>query len=183
MHFTQPPRALRNDLYLLKRHCERRVISPLNVRSCNITSQIWGHSYATKPSFRHMQPFSQLSSTRPLHLFRKPRVPYRHQHQRIHVPTVLIPPFVFTGLFLALWTWKCLMMVVFQNKIIYMPSMPPFSRSESIVDYEQQCKPVEWREERIRSADGTEIALAVGSAPSPASIEAGRQLVVLYFQG
>ncbi|KAI9665306.1 MAG: hypothetical protein M1831_001743 [Alyxoria varia] len=46
--------------------------------------------------------------------------------------TVLTPPAVFLGLLLALWAYKCLMMVIFQNKIIYMPSVPPFSRREEI---------------------------------------------------
>ena len=79
------------------------------------------------------------------------------------------------------------MMIIFQNKIIYMPSMPPFSRSEKIADYEAQCKPVVWKEERIRSADEVEVALAVGTLLFEA-VAAGKavgrgDVVVLYFQG
>lgn len=75
------------------------------------------------------------------------------------------------------------MMVVFQNKIIYMPSMPPFSRSEKIVEFERECKPVVWRVERIESADGVEVALAVGSVPADAGMEENGHVVVVYFQG
>ena len=78
-----------------------------------------------------------------------------------------------------------MMMVLFQNKIIYMPSVPPFSRSEKIEDYEQICNPIRWRQEMIRSLDGTKIALAVGEnqtrAVSTAPDDGG--LVIVYFQG
>ena len=77
------------------------------------------------------------------------------------------------------------MMVLFQNKIIYMPSVPPFSRSEKVAEYAHQCKPVQWREHDVRAADGTALKLLEGSihhgdvrAESPA-----KRLVVVYFQG
>lgn len=76
------------------------------------------------------------------------------------------------------------MMVIFQNKIIYMPSMPPFSRSEKVEDYVNQCKPVEWIEHLIRSCDGTKIALLEGSIqrqPDQAAVR--KHIVILYFQG
>jgi hypothetical protein len=64
---------------------------------------------------------------------------------------------VFGGLVVALWTWKCFMMVVFQNKIIYMPGLPPNARRERIEDYKNQCGGIEWREvwnfEKERWAD------------------------------
>ncbi len=41
-------------------------------------------------------------------------------------------------------------MIIFQNKIIYMPSIPPFSRSEKASDYAAQCKPVIWKEHKPR---------------------------------
>ena len=85
------------------------------------------------------------------------------------------------------------MLVLFQNKIIYMPSVPPFSRSEKIVDYAAGCRPVVWREERIRAADGTKLAVAVGETPKKVQVEevrASRQVVkrrsrvvIVYFQG
>ena len=54
-------------------------------------------------------------------------------------------------------------MVIFQNKIIYMPSVPPFSRSETIEDYTKQCGGITWKEKRIKAADGVDLALAVAS--------------------
>lgn len=115
------------------------------------------------------------------------------------VPAVLLPPVVFTGLLITLWTYKCLMMIIFQNKIIYMPSMPPFSRSEKVEDYAGSCKPVIWTEHSIRSEDGTPLKLLEGQIPhqqqsgvavddndnnNTASITPRYQHVVtIYFQG
>jgi fermentation-respiration switch protein FrsA (DUF1100 family) len=84
------------------------------------------------------------------------------------------------------------MMVVFQDKIIYMPNMPPFSRSEKNEDYIHECKPVEWEERHIKSLDGTKIALCVGNIPqaSDGNGDAAvtpqarhRDVVICYFQG
>ena len=85
----------------------------------------------------------------------------------IHIPNLLLPPVVFSGLLVALWVWKCIMMVVFQNKIIYMPSMPPNARWEQIADYASRCGGIQWTEERTKAADGTDLALAVTTVPVP----------------
>ncbi|KAL8648645.1 MAG: hypothetical protein Q9210_004871 [Variospora velana] len=105
--------------------------------------------------------------------------------RRLNVSALVTPPLVFTGLLLSLWTYKCLMLVLFQNKIIYMPSVPPFSRSEKIQDYEAQCRPVRWEETRIRAADGVEVALAVGSlaGSKPVTSEIQKHVAIVYFQG
>ncbi|KAK3714470.1 hypothetical protein LTR37_007776 [Vermiconidia calcicola] len=97
------------------------------------------------------------------------------------VPSVLVPPLVFIGLVLALWTYKCFMMVLFQDKIIYMPYVPPFTRGEKIEDYALHCRPVEWHEKRIRSLDGTKISLCTGCMPHDTATE--RQVTVCYFHG
>lgn len=81
-----------------------------------------------------------------------------------------------------------MMMVLFQNKIIYMPSVPPFSRSERIEDYENVCRPIYWRQEMIRSLDGTKIALAIGENQTRMNQSASTSpkdggLVIIYFQG
>ncbi|KAM7200423.1 alpha/beta-hydrolase [Rhypophila sp. PSN 637] len=104
----------------------------------------------------------------------------------------------FGGLLVALYVWKCLMLVAFQNKIIYMPSFPPNSRSERIADYAgQQCGDIEWADERTKAADGTDLAMAVATVPlpkgsrrigaGPATGSDGRQpkahVYILYFQG
>lgn len=105
---------------------------------------------------------------------------------------VLIPPAVFTGLLLALWFYKCCIMVVFQNNIIYMPSVPPFSRSEKIADYAARCRPVEWREQHITASDGTSIAVAVGSIPATftknchtcqETLQIQKHKIIIYLQG
>jgi fermentation-respiration switch protein FrsA (DUF1100 family) len=108
-----------------------------------------------------------------------------HQHRSFltSLPTALVPPVVFAGLLLALWTYKVVMTVVFQEKILYMSYMPPQTRSEKIEDYAATCKPVQWEEVRIKSLDGTRIALGVGMIPPPASRVPTKEVVILYFMG
>lgn len=103
---------------------------------------------------------------------------------------LLLPPVVFMGLLITLWTYKSLILILLQNRIIYMPNLPPFSRSERIVDYERDCGGVKWKEEKIRGSDGVEVALAVSEA---CEVDAGetaekgtgktRRVCVVYFQG
>lgn len=78
-----------------------------------------------------------------------------------------------------------MVMVLFQDKIIYMPSMPPFSRSEKIEDYANECKPVHWQEKHIKSSDGTRLALCIGSMPGPSYVrdQRSKEVVICYFQG
>lgn len=84
------------------------------------------------------------------------------------------------------------MMVVFQNKIIYMPGLPPTARSERIADWLSRCGGLQWREERTKAADGTDLAMAVATVPLPkgnrqVAADVGKSVVahvyVLYFQG
>jgi hypothetical protein len=116
----------------------------------------------------------------------RPLIRYDYCQRRgfVEIPTVLLPPLVFGGLVIALWTWKCLMMVVFQNKIIYMPGLPPNARRETIEDYKNQCGGIQWREERIRSLDGTRISLCVASVESDfVTSPPAKTIYILYFQG
>jgi len=103
-------------------------------------------------------------------------------------------PVVFSGLFVSLWTWKCFMMVVFQNKIIYMPGLPPNSRWEKVQDYGDRLCGIAWREERVKAADGTDLALCVADVELGGGLELkrgdsrsralpDRHLYILYFQG
>jgi fermentation-respiration switch protein FrsA (DUF1100 family) len=117
-----------------------------------------------------------------------PFIPYAVSRHRLSfltsLPTVLVPPVVFTGLLIALWTYKIVMTVVFQEKILYMSYMPPQTRSERIEDYAATCRPVQWEEVRIKSLEGTNISLGVGSIPSTATSKAPtREIVICYFQG
>ncbi|KAK4100610.1 hypothetical protein N658DRAFT_427102 [Parathielavia hyrcaniae] len=84
-------------------------------------------------------------------------------------------------------------MVVFQNKIIYMPGLPPNARSEQIADWESMCGGIRWTREDTVAADGTKLAMAVttvssktkeGRIKAPASEKsAAAHVYVLYFQG
>ncbi|KAI0023726.1 Alpha/Beta hydrolase protein [Xylariomycetidae sp. FL0641] len=107
--------------------------------------------------------------------------------RRLHVEGVMLAPVVFSGLLVALWVWKSFMMVVFQNKIIYMPGLPPNARWETIRDYAARCGGLQWREERARAADGTDLALCVadlelGPEREP-SARPDAAFYILYFQG
>ncbi|KAF7155843.1 hypothetical protein CNMCM5623_008723 [Aspergillus felis] len=82
-----------------------------------------------------------------------------------------------------------------QDKLLYISWLPPFARSEQISDYAGECKPVRWEEKRIRSLDGTKLAVCEGRMPATARIvtqkphaqghePARKKLVVIcYFQG
>lgn len=110
-------------------------------------------------------------------------LPTRRRFSTDVLTAVITPPAVFAGLLVTLWTYKCLMMVVFQNKIIYMPSVPPFSRAEKVEDYASQCRPVRWTEHRLRSADGTALRLLESCMTSEDQPQRSARVVVVYFQG
>lgn len=75
------------------------------------------------------------------------------------------------------------MMVLFQNRIIYMPSMPPFSRSEKLEDYTGTWSGVTWKTEHIRSLDGTRLAICTGRIDRDDVQQRQDKCLVLYFQG
>jgi pimeloyl-ACP methyl ester carboxylesterase len=99
-------------------------------------------------------------------------------------PFILVPG-VFVGLLIGHWIHKCLLMVLFQNKIIYMPSLPPGSRRERLGDYSKTWARVSWEETKIKSLDGTKLSVAVAHPEdfSAAPQDVRRKVVVLYFQG
>lgn len=76
------------------------------------------------------------------------------------------------------------MMITFQNKIIYMPNVPPYSRTETVEEYARHCRPVLWEEDSFVTGDGVRISVVVGGIPRE-DIEGGEgeDVVVLYFQG
>ncbi|CAI7570315.1 unnamed protein product [Penicillium glandicola] len=82
-------------------------------------------------------------------------------------PSFAVPPLMFIGLLLGLWTWKCFWIIIMQNKLLYLSWLPPFTRSEIISDYEAECRPVRWEEKQIRSLDGTKLAVCEGHIPVP----------------
>lgn len=75
-----------------------------------------------------------------------------------------------------------------QNKLLYLSWLPPFSRSDKISDYTSECKPVHWEEKRIKSLDGTNLAVCEGHIPANedknVSVSKRRKsIVICYFQG
>lgn len=107
--------------------------------------------------------------------------------RQLHIPNVLLPPVIFTGLVLALYTWKSFVMVSLQNKIIYNPYLPPTARHEKISDWSKYLFGVEWKEIHMRSVDRTDLALAVASVSStpdrPESTHVAHHVYILYCQG
>jgi fermentation-respiration switch protein FrsA (DUF1100 family) len=114
------------------------------------------------------------------------------------IPSVLVPPLMFIGLLVGLWTWKCFWIIIMQNKLLYLTWLPPFTRSEVISDYETECKPVRWEEKQIRSLDGTKLAVCGGRIPrkpwsngdapqdqtqESSSSKSDKTVVICYFQG
>ncbi|KGO58921.1 hypothetical protein PEX1_090190 [Penicillium expansum] len=83
------------------------------------------------------------------------------------IPSFAVPPLMFIGLLLGLWTWKCFWIIIMQNKLLYLSWLPPFTRSEVISDYKAECRPVQWEEKQIRSLDGTKLAICEGQIPVP----------------
>lgn len=120
---------------------------------------------------------------------RSPLFRFANRKSEFHVQLhgLMLAPIVFVGLFVALWTWKCCMLVLFQNKIIFMPGMPPNSRRETIKDYAARCAGINWREERVRAADNTDLALCVADVSlghaAPIACPPAIRLYILYFQG
>lgn len=101
----------------------------------------------------------------------------------LHLGPAMMPPVLFTGLFIALWCWKCTMLVMFQNTIIYNPFLPPDARRAEIADYVGQCRGITWRKQMIDSLDGTPIALCVSDEDPGRKGSSARPVYVLYFQG
>lgn len=80
------------------------------------------------------------------------------------------------------------MLVLLQNAIIYNPFLPPNARSMTISEFSRQCGGVEWKEDRIKSLDGTEIALCIseiscGGDRGSSSKGPKTPVYILYFQG
>ncbi|KAL1386937.1 Alpha/Beta hydrolase protein [Phyllosticta capitalensis] len=166
-------------------------------RSWKPQSQWLPHGIKCYRDFSHgVQLKASLFPQRPITSMTRNSPPVSHSHSPCRrtfftesLPPALIPPTIFLMCFLGLWSYKVIMTIVFQNKIIYMPYMPPFARSEKMEDYTQLCRPVDWHEISIRSLDGTRIALCVGEIQRGRFQEATpeklrpKRTVIIYFQG
>ncbi|CCG82903.1 putative Alpha/beta superfamily hydrolase [Taphrina deformans PYCC 5710] len=74
--------------------------------------------------------------------------------QRRPISQVVQIPLIFGGLLVALWTWKSLMLIVFQDKIIYMPYL---GRQEQLEHHPTPA--VEWSRHALRTSDHVTIVL------------------------
>lgn len=78
-------------------------------------------------------------------------------------------------------------MICMQNKIIYAPYLPPSARYDKISDYQSRHYGIEWKELRMKSIDGTDLALAVATIlpgdQFAGDHEATHHVYVLYCQG
>ncbi|GAA5991541.1 hypothetical protein JCM10908_005752 [Rhodotorula pacifica] len=95
---------------------------------------------------------------------------------------------VLVGLPTALWAYKCLMLVLFQRRIIYLPSVPPGTRDEPVPDQtgelsvQEVClsseEPSRWLRREIQ-LHGIEVDWG-GVA---AATKQQRHVVIVYLQG
>ncbi|BGP29196.1 hypothetical protein JCM10296v2_000934 [Rhodotorula toruloides] len=102
---------------------------------------------------------------------------------------------VLIGLPTALWVYKCIMLVLFQRKVIYMPWLPPGSRDESLlaVTATGEMGDMGVKEVRIDSAEPTKWlrqkaevrAIEVGWKEEEENVTATKRphVVLLYLQG
>ena len=142
------------------------------------------------PTLRSRAVSSRISPKAPLGWINNASQDTCMSHSRSFSSTTLIqfitPPCVFAGLVTTLWFYKCMMLIIFQNKIIYMPSIPPFSRSEKLSDYQYLCKSVNWQQHYIKSLDGVKIAFLIGEVNgdlTKLSRKYQRRNFIVYFQG
>lgn len=89
-------------------------------------------------------------------------------------------PLIFGGLFIALWSWKSLSLILFQNKIIYMPYL---GRGEQVKDY--KTPGVAWHTTHLRTADGPTLTLCHSTLPCEKRVMGSRtrRITIIYLQG
>lgn len=96
-----------------------------------------------------------------------------------HTPSLLLTLSVFVGLPIALWAYKCAMMVLFQRKIIYMGYAPLGARTEELKEFIRFEHHAECREIVIESTSNVKLAGLLMKRESTTIPET----VVLYLQG
>ncbi|KAI5843809.1 Alpha/Beta hydrolase protein [Morchella snyderi] len=74
------------------------------------------------------------------------------------------------------------MMVLFQNKIIYMPGVPLGAKRETLQDYKHLLKGIQWHEhhKHIATSDGKRLSSVTATTGSQAG---KKHILILYFQG
>jgi pimeloyl-ACP methyl ester carboxylesterase len=100
------------------------------------------------------------------------------EHNKKHISQLVQVPVIFTGLALVLWSWKCLMLVVFQKKIIYMPYIARYDKTHDAL-FAKRTSP--WSVNKLICSDGTNLKYLRQSRP--ALLPPGRLVTMLYLQG
>lgn len=110
-------------------------------------------------------------------------------------PSISLVLAAFIGLPLALWSYKCLMLVLFQRKIIYMGYLPPGARTERLKEDDQDVKGLAWKEVEVGSSNGVllrgySFRRESGDSKREASRTFGTpapprpsKVLIIYFQG
>ena len=62
---------------------------------------------------------------------------------------------------MRLITVQCIMMIIFQNKLIYLPYIPYGARKETIQDYTPQLLGLDWTTSEVRTRDGKKLSTCV----------------------
>ncbi|PQE15938.1 alpha beta superfamily hydrolase protein [Rutstroemia sp. NJR-2017a BVV2] len=82
---------------------------------------------------------------------------------------------IFSFLLSISWVW---------GLVFGPPGLPPNARQETIATYQKECLGIQWREEKIKSTDGTSISLCVAEANAGTKEKTPRKMIyILYFQG
>ncbi|KZS93417.1 alpha/beta-hydrolase, partial [Sistotremastrum niveocremeum HHB9708] len=99
-----------------------------------------------------------------------------------HSPSPWLVALTFVGLPLSLWIYKCMMMVLFQRKIIYMAYVPPGARDEDLDLNDPILRGVRCEVVQIPTGPKSSIA-GIAFESSGSQISSNPPLVIIYFQG
>ncbi|KAH9841709.1 Alpha/Beta hydrolase protein [Rhodofomes roseus] len=109
--------------------------------------------------------------------------PISFLHPTSEAPSVSLAIAAFFGLPAALWAYKCLMMVVFQRKIIYMGYAPPGARTESLGADVPMPKGLTCEELHLESEKGITLYGIDVRKDVKQTTPYARKVVVVYLQG
>ncbi|KII86736.1 hypothetical protein PLICRDRAFT_43389 [Plicaturopsis crispa FD-325 SS-3] len=99
-------------------------------------------------------------------------------------PSPLLAISIIVGLPLALWTYKCLMLVLFQRKIIYMGYVPPGARQEELRDVPpKHLKDISCKEVRVKSESAYLSRIIVHGRRPAHTKRDPPDIVMIYLQG
>ncbi|KAI0070239.1 alpha/beta-hydrolase [Panus rudis PR-1116 ss-1] len=98
-------------------------------------------------------------------------------------PTLALAVAAAIGLPIALWVYKCIMMVIFQRRIIYMGYVPPNARNEQIGVDVDVPKGLSWEEITLRGEGRIRLAGILVRNASGATEAPPLKTLIVYLQG